>query len=484
MSSIKKSFFWSGVEQVGPQIVSFAISIALARLLDPTAYGLVGMLALFMAVAGVFADAGMSSALIQRKNLTADDETSVFALNVAVGGGLAMLLCLISPLVARFYQQPILVPLLCINSLTIVISSFALVQSALLCRKMQFQHTAFIGTASTMASGVVGVLMAYLGYGVWSLMGAALAAGLVRTGLLWKFSDWRPIGKIRRESIRSMWGFSSNLLGCSLLGVAYQNMYTVIIGKVYSTESLGFYNQANTLRMLPVTTIGGIVHRVSFPLFSSYQDDKPLMLQRMREIIRGTLLLSAGALTLLVVVADPLIPLLLTEKWRPTIPLLRILCYAGVFFPIHILYLSTIQAQGLTYLSLRLESIKMVLGIIVVLLFYRHGVTALAWSVVLMTGFAYFINVWFNVKLLGYRWRMQAFDILPTFLLCAVSGLSAWWLATFVTIGPVVVLLVQSVTFVAFVGSGVILLRKIFFVDVWGHLLWGIDWLRQRVANG
>lgn len=124
----------------------------------------------------------------------------------------------------------------------------------------------------------------------------------------------------------------------------------------------------------------------------------------------------------------------------------------------------------------RLESIKLVLGIIIVLLFYRHGVTALAWSVVLMTGISYFINVWFNVKLLGYRWRMQAFDILSTFLLCAVAGLAAWWLATFDTGGPIVVLLVQSVTFVTFVGSGVVLLRKIFFIDIWGHLLWGISW--------
>lgn len=483
MQSIKKSFFWSGVEQMGPLIVNFVISVILARLLEPADFGLVGMMALFMGLASVFANSGLSAALIQRKTITADDETSVFVLNIVAGAALALLLCLISPLVAHFYHKPILFSLLCVNSLTVVISSFAIVQSALLARNMKFKQTAIIGTASSMISGLTGIVMAYLEYGVWSLVGAGISAGLVRTSLYWKMSPWRPTGRVSWQCIRSMWGYSSNLLGCSLIGITYQNMYSVIIGKVYSPESLGYYNRANSLRMMPVDIMTGIVNRVSFPLFSRCQDDKPLLLKRVREIIRGTLLLSAGGLTLLAVIADPLIPLLLTEKWRPSIPLLRILCYAGVFYPISALYLMTLQAQGHSHLNLRLESIKMVIGIITVALVYPYGLIALAWCVVAQTVIAYFLNAWYNVKLLGYHWRLQAVDILPTFLFCSIFGWTAWWMGTLFPEGPFVVLFVQSGTFALLLGLCVYLFRESFYEEVWQHLSSGFGWLKRELRG-
>lgn len=484
MLSIKKSFFWSAVEQIGPQICNLVIYILLARLLEPGDFGLIAMLALFVSLATIFADAGFSSALIQKKNLTVDDETSIFALNIAVGCGLSLLLCLVSPLVALFYNQPVLVSLLRINSLAFVISSFALVHSALLSRTMQFQKTALIGTVSSLVSGVTGVAMACLDYGVWSLVGAALTAALVRTGLCWKVSSWRPKGSVCSESIRSMWGYSSNLLGCSLIGVAYGNLYLVVIGKFYSPESLGGYNNAYTLCMMPVVVLGGIVQKVSFSLFSIYQEDKQQILERLREFIRGTLLLSVGCLALLAVVADPLIPLVLTEKWRPTIPLIRILCCAGALYPVNLLYLSTIQAQGLSHLNLRLEIIKLVQGIIIVALFYRHGVTALAWSLVLTALLSYFLNVWYNVRILGYRWSMQAFDILPTFVLCVLSGLTAWWLGTRSSAGAFGILLQQIGAFIVLTWVGVYFFRNSFFSNVWAHLAWLVGWVRQRPAAG
>lgn len=479
MPSIKKSFFWSAIEQLGPNVVAFVVSVLLARLLEPEVFGLMGMLALFIGVAGVFADSGFTASLIQQKTLTPDDETSVFALNIVAGVVLALLLSLISPFVAQFYNQPVLQPLLCVLSLSIVISSFCLVQSALLNREMQFHKTALIGSISTVAGGFTGVAMACCGYGVWSLIGSTLAMGFVRMVLFWILSAWRPRGKVRLDSIRSMWSFSSYLLYCSLIGVAYQNMYSIVIGKVYSPESLGYYNRANSLRMLPVATIGGIVNRVAFPLFSRYQDDKALMLKRMREIVRSTLFLSAGGLALLAVLADPLVPLLLTEKWSPVIPLLRILCYAGVFFPISLLYLTALQAQGHSHLNARLETIKMVNGIIVVALVYRYGVTALAWGAVGLTVIAYFLNAWYNVKLLGYNWRLQAIDILPTFSLCGVAGWIAWWIGTLFSGMPFIMLFVQVTTFITLLGIGVFLLRRVFFDDAWKHLSWAFGLLRR-----
>jgi polysaccharide transporter, PST family len=192
MSSVKRSFFWAGIEQAGPRAVQALIGVTLARLLEPAAFGLVGMLALFISLAQVFADSGFSASLIQRKTLTPDDETSVWALNIVAGVTLAGLLCLISPLVARFYKQPVLMPMLCVQSLSILISSFSIVQSTLLVRATQFHKTAMIGTVSTITAGITGIVMACVGFGVWSLVGSIVCGSLVRSALYWKLSDWRP----------------------------------------------------------------------------------------------------------------------------------------------------------------------------------------------------------------------------------------------------------------------------------------------------
>lgn len=482
--TLKQSFLWSAIQQVGPRVVQILIGLVLAHLLDPRAFGLVGMLALFVGLAQVFSDCGLSASLIQRKTLSADDETSVFAMNVVAGFGLAALQCLVSPFVAWFYGQPVLMPMLCVHSLSIVLSSLCIVQIALLERTMQFKKTALVSAASTVSSGLVGLGLAYFGCGVWSLVISGVAAVLVRAAILWSISSWRPNGKVRLACVRSMWSFSSYLLYCNLIGIIYQNMYAVVIGKVYSPASLGYYDRANNLRMLPAGIMTGIVDRVAFPLFSRCQDDKALLLQKIREILRGTLFLSAGALTLLAVIADPLVPLLMSEKWRPSIPLLRILCYAGVFYPISSLYLMALQAQGHSDLNFRLESIKMVNVIVAVALVYSHGVQALAWSVVGLTVIAYFLNAYYNVKLLGYRWSMQAQDILPTFCVCAVSGWTAWWIGSLVPASTIIVLLASSASFMLLCITAVFCFRKMFFDGVWGHLAWGVNWLRQKLTPG
>ncbi len=483
MASIKRSFFWSAIENLGPRVLQISVSIILARLLDPSVFGLVGMLALFMALAQVFGDSGFTASLVQKKVLTEDDEKSIFILNIAAGIFLAAIMCLISPLVARFYEQPVLMPMLCAQSLSIVISSFCLVQTALLQRSMQFKKTATIRTASTISGAIIGVLMAYFGFGVWSLVVSLLSASAVQMVLLWSLSDWRPKGKVRLECIRRMWSFSSYLLYCNLIGVAYQNLYTVIIGKFYSPTSLGYYDRANNLRMLPAGIMTGIVNRVAFPLFSRSQDDKPLLLKRIREIVRGTLFLSAGCLTLLAVMADPLVPFLMSEKWRPAIPLLRILCYAGVLAPVHALYLMALQAQGYSKQNFRLECIKMVNGIVAVYLVYPYGVKALAWSFVVLTGISYFLNAYYNVKLLRYQWRMQAWDILPTFCLCAIAGSSSWWLGISITSVPVITILVQTISFTAICAVLIFSFRKSIFNDIWKHLVWGIGRLWLKIGT-
>lgn len=467
MSSVKRSFFWSGVEQIAPRFATIFFTVALARLLSPADFGLMALLTVFMSLAKVFSDFGLSASLIQRKEITADDETSAFAMNIAVGAVLAGLVVAVSPAVAKFYDQPVLGSMLSVLALTVLASSFCLVQTALLSRAMLFKKIAMIGTSSTLLSGAVGVLLAYLGAGVWSLVGMNLTTSLVQVAMYWYLSDWRPRGKVRRANIASMWSFSSYLLYIRAAGTIYQNLYSAVIGKVYTPEILGLYSKANSLRMLPAGILTGMVNRVAFPLFSKHQDDKAFLLRRIRQIIRVTLIFSAGGLSLLAVLADPLIPLVFTEKWRASVDLLRILCFAGVFYPIHALYLMALQAQGHSNLNFRLENTKMVLGIGVLALVYDRGITVLAWSVVGLTVASYFINAWYNVKLLGYRWRMQAADILPTLALCMGSGWAAWWLGSHFLYNPWLAMPVQATTFIALAFSVIFVFRRSAFSDLW-----------------
>lgn len=470
MTSVKRSFLWSGIEQVAPRFATIFFTIALARLLSPADFGLMALLTVFMSLAKVFSDFGLSASLIQRKSITDDDETSAFAMNIAIGAALACLMLAVSPAVARFYDQPVLAPMLAVLALTVLASSLCLVQLALLSRAMQFKKIAMIGTSSTLISGAVGVLLAYYGFGVWSLVGMNLATSVVQVAMYWLLSDWRPRGRVNRASVSSMWSFSSYLLYIRAAGTIYQNLYSAVIGKVYSPDILGLYSKANSLRMIPAGILTGMVNRVAFPLFSKHQDDKPFLLRRIRQIIRVTLIFSAGGLSLLAVVADPLIPLVFTEKWRPSVDLLRILCFAGVFYPIHALYLMALQAQGHSNLNFRLENAKMVLGAGVLSLVYDRGVTVIAWSVVGLTVVAYFINAWYNVKLLGYRWRMQAADILPTLALCLGCGLVAWWLGSHLLSRPWIALLVQTMSFSALAFLVIYLFRRSAFDELWTRM--------------
>ncbi|MBT8036542.1 MAG: lipopolysaccharide biosynthesis protein [Verrucomicrobiae bacterium] len=483
MPSVKKSFAWSAVEQFVPKLIQVAVTILLARVLEPTDYGLVGMLAVFIGIAMVLADSGLSASLIQKKEVTQDDETSVFYINIGLGLSLALLLCAISPLVAQFYDQDLLVPLLCLQSLSIVVSSFAIVQRALMTRAMEFHKMALITLAGTTVSGCVAVGMAYAGWGVWSLIGMLLSGNITQVILFWISSSWSPRGNVRIANIRKIWDFSSYLLYCQLIGIVFQNMYSVIIGKFYSPASLGYYDRAQKLHMLPAGTMSGMIGKVAFPLFSQIQDDKELLLCRMRELIRVSLLFSAAGMSLLALIADPLVPLLMTEKWMPSVPLLRILCYSAMICPISSMFLMALQAQGYSKLNFRLESMKMAIGVIVVLSAASFGIEALAWSVVVSRCIAYFINVWYHVKLLGYRWKSQAFDILPTFVLCAVAAFIAWQVTAVDIDNALLHMMMLSSVFVLSLGAGIFCFRSIFFQDLWKHGNQTIGLLRRQLLK-
>lgn len=474
----KRAFFWAAIERLAPQAITFIVSVFIARLVEPAAYGLIGMLAIFMALGAAFTDLAFSAALVQNKTITADDETSVFYLNIAAGILLTVLLCAVSPLVARFYREDVLIPLLCAQALTIFISAFGIVQSALITRTMAFKSNALIELVSSIFSGVVGVVMAWMGKGVWSLVGLNLAKATCSVVLVWLLRDWRPRGTFRMANVRAMWSYSSKLLYASLIHRVVTNLYSVLIGRTYPAAALGIYTRAYSFPTLPVGVLTGLVQRVAFPLFSSHQSEPTVLLGLLRRQIRFLILAATVLLTILAVIADELVSLLLGSNWGEVVPLLKILCLAGVFACIFPLHSTMLQALGHCGLFLRIDLLKKAVIVIVVLSVYRFGIAALAWGAVLISLTDYVISATPNVRLIGYRWRMQLADIMPTLLLCGAAATCVSLIRWDTLASPFVVIILKIAVLGILIGGGIVGLRKLCFADVWSLGVCGLERIR------
>ncbi len=423
MGNLRTAVFWSAIERFGIQGVQFFLTLVLARLLSPKEYGLIGMLMVFCGVGQVFADSGLSAALVQRPTNSADDEATVFYLNICAGAALSLLLCAVSPLVAAFYEQPILKPLLCVMSLQVFLSSFGIVQFALMSREMNFRSQAIIGTLSVILSGCVGIIMALTGYGVWSLAGQLVAAGLFRTLLVWIMGDWRLAGRFKIASLRSMWSFSSRLLASGLLNTVFENLYSIVIGRVYRPADLGFVTRAQGFAQFPTGFVTSIFARTTFPAFAQMQNDPQLLKSSVRKVFRMLAALHFPAMAGLAVVADPLVRLLLTEKWAPCVPYLQILAFSGMLYPLHALHLNVLAALGRSDLFLRLEIIKKALTVLVLAITFPFGVYSMVWGMLAFSIVCLAINGYYTRKLLNYGWREQARDLGP--VLGATSVMAA-----------------------------------------------------------
>lgn len=480
MGALKRAIAWSAIDNFGRQAAQFLLYVVLARLLSPAEYGLVGMLAIFIGVALVFADSGLSTGLVQRPTLTDNDETTVFWLNIATGLLLTLLLCAIAPWVAAFYRQPILVPLLCLMSLQFILSAFGIVQCALLMRTMDFRRLAIINTLSMILSGVVAIGMALAGLGVWSLAGQALSGALVRSGLAWSFSPWRPRGRFSLASMRKIWSFSSNLLIAGLICQFFENLYSATIGKVYSAAELGYFTRANQMQTFPAATITGIINRVSFPLFSRLQNDPAALCIALRRAIRLSLVLTVFVLAALAVTADQVVVLLLTKKWEGCVPLARVLVLGGILLPLHILHLSALTAMGRSGVFLWLEIAKRTLQAAALAATWRLGTLGMVWGCAALSVVAYFINSVYNVRLLGYTWRQQAVDVLPILMVGGVAAAMAWETRPLLSSGLWMALSVQLAVFGAVFAGIAFLLRRRAFADAWHILTEGAAWVSAR----
>ena len=367
---------WSGIGKFGTLALNFLSNLVLARLLLPSDYGAIGMLHVFIALSSVFVNAGFGSALIQKKNPTHLDYTSVFYWNLAASVIFYAALFFSAPAIARFYNMPELCKILRVQSLGLIVVAFAHVQSNQLQKQLRFRELSMRTIIATIIGTIVSITMALLGYGVWSLVFGNLVSSIASVFLLWWMSSWRPTREFSWQSLRELFNFGGLMALSSLVETLYSNLQSLIIGKWYSAKDLGYYTQARKLEGIPTTALSQIVGSVSFPVFSSLQDDKVRLVSAVRRNIKAVTYLNFPLMVLLIIIARPLITLLYGAKWEPSIPFFQILCIYSMVYTLNTLNTSVIKSLGRSGVFFIVQTSKRILGIILFILVRGSASTA------------------------------------------------------------------------------------------------------------
>jgi O-antigen/teichoic acid export membrane protein len=444
-SATTHGLFWSFFERIGQQGIQFLITIILARLLLPEQFGLIAMLTIFMAVAQSFVDSGFGSALIQKQDASRLDECSIFYFNIMVGFLVAAVMFIAAPWIAAFYRIPLLTPLARVLSLNLIINAFGVVHSALITKRIDFKVQMKVSVVAGILSGSIGVAMAYRGYGVWSLVAQSIASNMFRTALLWFFLPWRPSWMFSWVSLRSMFSFGSKLLYSGLLDTIYNNLYLVVIGKMFSATELGYYTRAAQTQLFPSAILTSTVGRVTFPVFSSMQGDMARLKRGTRKALSSLAMVNFPLMIGLAVVAKPLVLVLLTDKWLPCVPYLQLLCVVGLLYPLHVINLNVLMAQGRSDLFFRLEIYKKVTITAAIILTARWGIIAMIYGQIATSVLAYYMNSYYTGRLISYPVSEQFKDFFPVLSLASLMGLGVF-LAGYLPLQNNLVLLVSQVS--------------------------------------
>jgi teichuronic acid exporter len=432
---------WSGIDIVLRQGMGFIISIILARLLVPEDFGTLALLALFLGIAGLFVDVGFTSALIQRQDSTRVDESTVFWFNIVAAVIMTLVLLAGAPWIADFFSLPVLMPLTMLMACNVFISAMGSIHGTLLNKELDFKTPMKIGAISTVISGSVGVYMAWAGYGVWALAWQSLASTIVSTMMLWFMSDWRPLFRFSVDSFKRLFGFSGWIFGARLLDMVYLRGYTLLIGKFYGSHDLGIYYRADNTQQLPSSMLTGVLSRVAFPLFSAVNHDKVRLRRGVRVSVRSMMLIMSPSMAGLGALAVPFIHVVFGEKWQPAAPILQVLCILGLMWPLHIINLNVLHAQGHAKLSFRLAIIKKSSGVMLLVIGSFFGIMGIAWSRVVQSVIGFIINSYYTGKLLDYGMREQIDDCLPSLLLSAMMAVVVYMTDTWIKVDGVLELL-------------------------------------------
>ena len=411
-----KGIFWSAIDKFAVQIGQFAVSVLLARILLPEDFGLIGMLAIFMALSQTFMESGLGVCLIQRQNRTDVDFSTVFVFNLFVSSLFYLLLFFSAPYISTFFNQPQLIALVRVLGLSLFINAFAIVQKTKLTIAMDFKSIAKSNMISVILGGFCGVIAALNGYGVWSLVIQSLVWSLTTTISLWFLSSWSPSILFSRKSFDSLFGYASKILISGLYAQLLNNVYNICLGKFYPAASLGYYTRTKSLADLSAGTIVSIIQQATFPVLAVVQNDKEKLVSIYSRMIRMSAFLIIPLMTLITLLAKPIVILLLTEKWISLIPLLQWMVFARIFLPMSVINMNLLNAIGRSDLYLKVDLSKLPLTILALIITIPLGVKAIVIGHVVTSALSFIINAYLPGKFYGYGAINQLKDMLPVFV--------------------------------------------------------------------
>lgn len=433
---------WSFADSILGQGVMFIVGLVLARLLTPEDYGLLAYLTIIISISNSIVDSGFSNALIRKKDTKDIDYETTFITNLAISIIIVAFLYFVAPPISSFFERAELVALIRVMSVIVVINAFAIIQRTKLVKSVDFKTQTKASLISSLTSGIVGIGMALYGCGVWSLVGQQLSRQLLFTVLLWSFTKWIPRIQFSIQSFKELFGFGWKLMVSGLINTVWNETYQVIIGKFYSPATLGQYTRASQFSSIFSSNLTSIVQRVSYPVLSELQDDKAMLKAGYKKVIKTTMLVSFVLMLGLAAVAKPMIICLIGKQWLPAVPMLQIVCFNMMLYPLHALNLNMLQVQGRSDLFLKLEIIKKIVGIIPLLLGIFVGIYWMLIGSVVTGLFAYYLNAHYSGPFLDYSIKEQIRDILPSFAIALFMALIVFAIS-FVNIPHIALLPIQ-----------------------------------------
>ncbi len=442
---------WSFIDQFANLGITFVVGIILARLLSPREFGLIGMITVFIAVSESFINSGFSSALIRKKDCTQTDYSTVFYFNLIAGVVFFFILFFSATAISNFFNEPELKPIIQVLGIVLIIGSLTIIQRTVLTKRIDFKLQARISVIASTGSGIIAITMALNGFGVWSLVTQRLSKELFNSVLLWIWNRWKPVLVFSKKSFKELFGFGSNIMLNTLLDTLFHNIYSLVIGKFYSAQNLGFYTRSVMFKDIFSKNLNSIIGRVTYPVLSTMQDDKERLKTNYKKIIRSTMFITFILILGLAAIAEPLIIALIGEKWRQSIIYLQLLCFSGMLYPLQGLNLNMLQVQGRSDLFLKLGVVRKIFTIPGILIAIFVGIEAMIGWAIFNSFISYYLNSYYSGKMLDYPMKEQVKDILPSFGLALVMMVSVYLLGTLVPFTPILKLIFLLTTGALFI---------------------------------
>lgn len=444
---------WAVLDKLGSSVVSFVVTILLARLLSPEDFGLVAMVMIFFEFSAVFVESGFSTALIREKTISEADKSTTFIFNLVASVVLYGVLFVSAPYIAAFFNQPLLTLIVRIMGLSLIVNAFSIVQHSVLIQQIDFKTQTIVRSVAVVVSGGAAVLLAFNGWGVWSLVVRFALLDLATTILFWVLGGWRPTMQFSRESFRKLFGFGSRILAAAVLDKFFFHIYKLIIGKFFAAATLGFYTQAGNFTNMVINTLFRTVQSVTYPVLAKLQDDREKLKAGYRKMLQLSSFIIIPAMTVLGVLAEPILRTLVGEKWLPSVPMLQLFCLSGLTYHFSTVNLNMLLVLGRSDLSLKLEVIKKINIAIAIVIGLQFGIYGLIVGEVIASYVNLVINAFYSKKFLRYSLGEQVRDILPTIAFSILTGGLLYFLKDVpAATGVLQLLLLSAIGGIAYLG--------------------------------